>query len=244
MSQYLHLHTSSDYQSVSATATNFILDELPHKPDLLLCVASGSSPLGAYRGLAKACAQNPDLFARLRILKLDEWGPLPAEHPGSCEYYVQRELIGPLHITPDRYLTIPGDAPEPEAACRRYAEVLDASGPIDLCVLGLGLNGHLGLNEPADWLCDTVHVAELAEESKAHPMLQAGSPAALSPSYGLTLGMGDILRSRKILLIVSGASKRVPLQQFLTRQISTRFPASLLWIHSDVTLLSDRDAHQ
>ncbi len=117
--------------------------------------------------------------------------------------------------------------------------VVAAEGPIDLCVLGLGVNGHLALNEPAASLLPTAHVARLSQASLRHPML-ANSPKL--PAYGLTLGMADILVSRDILLLVSGVNKREPLKRLLRREITTEFPASFLWLHPNWTLLCDQNA--
>jgi galactosamine-6-phosphate isomerase len=225
---------------LSRKGAELILTEIQRNSGLLLCVASGSSPLGVYHNLAEARSENTSLFAGLRVIKLDEWGPLAAADPASCEYYVRREVIEPLGVSPERYLTFAGDAADPEEECRRYAAALNASGPIDIAVLGLGTNGHLGLNEPAAWLHDSVHVAELAEESRCHGML---AEAHTQPSFGLTLGLGDILRSRMIVLLVSGAKKRDAMNRLLTHQITTEFPASLLWTHRNTVIIVDREAH-
>lgn len=240
MGEHARIVIAQDYEALSCQGAEFVIGELQRRPDLLMCVASGGSPLGTYRHLAGRCRREPTLFSRLRVVKLDEWGPLGAADPASCEFYVRKEVVDPLSVAPGRYLTLAGDAADPEEACRRYAADLAAAGPIDLCVLGLGANGHLGLNEPSEWLHDTVHVADLARDSQGHAML---STARTRPTHGLTLGMGDILRSRKILLLVNGAHKREPLRRLLMRRITTQFPASLLWTHGDLTVLCDREAH-
>jgi len=116
---------------------------------------------------------------------------------------------------------------------------LEREGPIDVCVLGLGTNGHIAMNEPAASLKPTVHVAKLTAETLGHSMLASSKKI---PSFGLTLGMTEILASREILLLVSGASKREPLQLFMRREITTLFPASFLWLHPNWTLLCDRAA--
>lgn len=230
---------SRDYDEMSARGADRFMAELRQKPGLLMCAATGSSPLGFYRELARRREAAPDLFARMRVIKLDEWGPLPADEPASCEAYIRREIIEPLRITPDRYLTFAGDAADPVAECARFAETIAQHGPIDFCVLGIGANGHLGLNEPADSLSETVHVAELAEASQQHGML-AG--ARVQPQYGMTMGMGDILRSRALLLLVSGASKREPMRTFMRGGVTTAFPGSFLWLHGNLTVICDNDA--
>lgn len=228
-----------DDDAVGRFGAEVIESELARAPGALLCAASGGSPLGAYRELARRCADNPERFSRLRVIKLDEWGPLAADDPASCEFYVRKEVVDPLHVAEDRYFTLAGDAADPRAECRHYAETLDKVGPIDICVLGLGVNGHLGLNEPASFLHDRVHVADLAENSQGHAML---ANARVQPTFGLTLGMGDILRSRFIVLFVNGGKKREALRQLLTREITTSFPASLLWLHSNTLIICDRAA--
>ena len=119
------------------------------------------------------------------------------------------------------------------------AAALEAAGPIDLCILGLGLNGHLALNEPAESFDPFCHVATLAEQSRSHPMI---AESAAPVRQGLTLGLGDILRARRILLMVSGAAKRTPLARLAAPRITPTLPASFLWLHGDAVCLCDRDA--
>lgn len=234
------MHVAKDYLELSHRGARFMLEQLHQNPGLLLCVASGASPLGLYRNLAAHQKENPTVFAKLRVIKLDEWGPLSPEDPASCEYYIQKEIVRPLSISQERYLSMAGDAPDSEQECARCADGLGAAGPIDVCILGMGANGHLGLNEPAEWLHDTVHVAALASASFSHGMLtEARTPV----THGITLGIGDLLRSRRILLLVSGVHKREAMRQFLSRRITTQFPASILWTHRDLTVLCDRAAH-
>ena len=124
-------------------------------------------------------------------------------------------------------------------SARRVEAALAAAGPIDLCILGLGRNGHLALNEPAASFDPFCHVATLAEQSRTHPML-AGTAAPVR--QGLTLGLGDILRARRILLLVSGAAKQEPLARLADRRVTPALPASFLWLHGDAICLCDEDA--
>jgi putative deaminase/isomerase len=228
-----------DYDAMSRHAAELIVASVRGRPDLLLCTATGSSPTRTYELLAERHRREPGLFSRLRLIKLDEWGGLPPEDPGTCESYLRRHLVDPLNISPDRYHTFRGDAPDAEAECRNIERTLGNHGPIHLCVLGLGVNGHLGFNEPADALHPGPHVAPLSEQSLAHPMVRHARGRV---RYGLTLGMGDILRAQKILLLVNGRHKRDPLRRLLTPHVSTRFPGSFLWLHPDVTVLCDTEA--
>ena len=228
-----------DADALSRRGAMLVIEALRHTPSLLLCTATGASPTGLYAGLTDHCRAEPDLFRVLRIVELDEWGGLHADAPGSCGASLRRHVLDPLAISEDRYLGFRGDAPDSEAECRRVAERLDAWGPIGVAVLGLGLNGHLGLNEPSDVLRPHAHVATLTPETLRHPML-GGAP--LPRPYGLTLGMSDLLQAKRLLLLVSGAHKRDALRRLLSSGITTYFPASLLKLHPNARILCDRDA--
>jgi galactosamine-6-phosphate isomerase len=227
------------YEAMSRQAARVIDQELRRRPDLLLGAATGSSPARTYELLGERCQQEPQLFSRLRVLKLDEWGGLPMDHPATCETHLRYQLIRPLRLAEDRYAGFRSQPTDPRGECARISDWLAGHGPIDVAVLGLGLNGHLALNEPAETLPALAHVAALTPESLQHSMLRSGP---VRPSFGLTLGVGELLRSRKILLLVNGRHKRAQLERLLTPEISTRFPASFLWMHADVTVFCDREA--
>ena len=228
-----------NYEAMSRQAADHILNALAAKPDLLLCAAGGTSPARTYELLAAHHPRNSATFAHLRLVKLDEWGGLRRDDPGSCETQLRTALIDPLTLDVDRYFGFNNDAADPKAECERIRAKLAAEGPIDLCLLGLGVNGHVAMNEPAASLPPFAHVAQLTEHSLRHPML-ANSKA--KPTYGLTLGLGEILAAREILLLVSGVSKREPLKRLMTRELTTDFPASFLWLHPQCILLCDREA--
>jgi galactosamine-6-phosphate isomerase len=228
-----------DVESLSRMAAQRVLEALNRKPDLLLCPASGSTPLRTYELLAERSALRPDEFRSLRLVKLDEWGGLAMDDPGTCENQIQTFVIAPLGITVDRTFGFDSNPPDPEAECSRIRRRFASEGPIDLCILGLGMNGHVAMNEPAPFLQAEAHVATLAESTLRHPML---ADSRSKPTFGLTLGMKEILTSREILLLVAGAKKREPLRKLLRREITTEFPASFLWLHPNWTLLCDNEA--
>jgi putative deaminase/isomerase len=226
-------------EALARRAANAIVDAVRGQPDLLLCLASGSTPTRTYDLVGLRGRDEPALFERVRVLKLDEWAGLDMDDPSTCEVHLRQHLLDPLGIPPERYVGFRGDAIALEAECAHIATVLEEQGPIDLCVLGLGLNGHLGLNEPGPELHPGPHVAPLSRTSLDHPMVRR---ARAHIRHGVTLGMGDILRSRKVLLLVSGAHKREAMARLRDPRVSTSFPASLLWLHGDVTCLCDREA--
>lgn len=225
----------ADHETMSRYAADWLAGHLLEKPDALVCLASGATPTRAYELLAERHVAEPRLFDRMRVIKLDEWGGLAMDDPASCEQHLRRVLIDPLGLT-DRYVAFDGQNPTPDDECNRVARWLAENGPIDVCVLGLGVNGHIGFNEPGPFLQPHAHVAKLSPTSLTHAMIRH---AAVRPTYGLTLGMADLLQSRHILLLVSGPTKREPLARLLTAPISTEFPASLLTLHGNVTLLCD-----
>jgi galactosamine-6-phosphate isomerase len=229
---------SSDYKEMSGHAASLVLEEIQDKPDLLLCVATGSSPEGLYRELAATAGRKPDLFNRLRILKLDEWGGIPENHPASCEYYVNNEILKPLRIPRDRYISFASDPESLDLESGRIRSRILSEGPIDICILGLGKNGHLGLNEPAPMLKPYAHVTALTDTSLEHSMIAS---LEQKPTYGLTLGLQEILSSKKIIMLVAGKGKKQVAEKLMEGKISTHLPASFLWLHPHVECLVDSE---
>jgi galactosamine-6-phosphate isomerase len=228
----------ADHEAMSRFAVEWIAGSIAAKAESLLCLATGSTPTRTYELLAERYAGNPRLLAEARLLKLDEWGGLAMDDPASCQAHLRRIVVDPLGLA-DRYIAFQSQPADPTAECQRIAAWLQHNGPIDLCVLGLGTNGHLGFNEPAPFLQPHAHVARLSAASLGHAMLVE---ARSRPAYGLTLGMADLLQARQILLLVSGPAKREPLRQLLRGQISTQFPASLLHLHPSALILCDSAA--
>jgi galactosamine-6-phosphate isomerase len=235
----LNVTVAPDAGSVAKRGAEIVVEQLRQNPGLLFCASAGASPTGLYRELAQKAAVEPSLFKQMRVVKVDEWGGLRMDNLATCEVDLTAKLLVPLRVGADRYEGFRSDAPDPQLECRRLTEWLSRHGPIDLCVLGLGANGHVAMNEPSEALCPHAHVAQLAVTSLQHPMLKANSA---KPDYGLTLGMGDIMSARKILLPVLGTHKQEVLKKLLTPAISTFFPASFLWLHPDVTVLCDEEA--
>jgi len=223
-----------DYEAMSLAAAQMVYAAMQAKPDLLLCAATGNSPTGLYLQLQKYYAERKEDFQDLRVLKLDEWGGLHAEHPATCEYYLQQYLIQPLGINRERYFGFDANTKDPEQECARVQAVLEANQPIGVCILGMGVNGHMGLNEPAEHLIDHCHMAQLAATTLNHDMV---SDLETKPAYGLTLGVKDILAAQHIILLVAGAGKEKATQELLSGRITNEYPATHLWAHQKVDCL-------
>jgi galactosamine-6-phosphate isomerase len=234
MSQSLpEMIVTDDYESMSRVAAAAVLEMVHTKPEALVCVATGASPAGVYACLAQHRAS----LGQVRVLKLDEWGGLAPDDPATCEVYIRQHVLEPWGVPRERYLGFISDAPDPQAECERVARVIALAGGIDVCILGMGADGHIGLNYPAAELPPGPHPTDAS--TLRHAMLDA---ACGVPTHGLTLGMADVLRSRRIVLVVNGESKAAAVQRLGSGGLSTGFPASLLWLHPDVTCVLDRAA--
>ncbi len=225
----MNINYFSDTETMSQQATKIVLEQVRQDPESLLCTATGNSPKKLYQNLA----QHAKLFEKTRIIPLDEWIGLPTPE-GSCFSYIKEYVLNPLQIPSAHYFGFNADATPLEQECLRIQELLSREGPIDVCILGLGKNGHLGFNEPAEELQAHCHIANLAAQSQEHNMI--GS-APTKPTKGLTLGMQDILAAKKILLLVSGEGKELATEQLLSGTITTDCPATWLWKHDNIECL-------
>jgi galactosamine-6-phosphate isomerase len=173
------------------------------------------------------------------VVKLDEWGGLEPGSTFTSEYDVQTKFIQPLGITSDRYLTIDPFTADPAGDCQKMKTALEQSGPVDICILGIGVNGHIALNEPADVLNPGFHMCKLAESTLNNGMIKS---LKQPPTFGMTMGVGEILQSKKILLFIAGSGKKEAFERLLKSEVNTQFPASLLWLHPNVDVLVDERA--
>ncbi len=214
-------------ESLDEAASDWIIKEIKSKNKTLISAATGNSATGTYKKLVQKKDQIP--IDQLSFIKLDEWHGLEMKDAGSCEQYLQEHLLKPLQISPSKFTSFDSMTSTPEKECQRIQGWLQDNGPIDICILGLGLNGHIAFNEPGAHLIPGIHIAQLSTASLAHKMI---SEAKKKLQNGLTLGMRDILQSRKILLIVNGKHKAGVLEQLMQEKIDTSFPASFLWLHS------------
>jgi len=227
------------YHDLSNKASILIIDQIKRKNNLLLCTATGNTPIETYNLLSNEYKKKPELFSQLQIIKLDEWGGIPLKHPSSCESYLKKHLLQPLNIPPSRYIGFNSNPISPEDECNTVQQRINEKGPIDLCILGLGMNGHLALNEPNYELNPYCHRAKLSDISLQHSML---SRMGTKPTFGLTLGMANILQSKKIIILISGTQKKDIVKQFLSKKITTFLPASFLWLHNDVICIIEKNA--
>ena len=226
-----------DYEEMSALAATFTFNVLLEKKNLLLCAATGNSPTGLYSKLVEKIGNDRSLNREIRIIKLDEWGGVPENHEVTCERYLQKHVLEPLNIREEKYISFKSDPVDPNDECIRIQTELEREGPIDVCILGVGKNGHIGFNEPGKSLHLHCHYAKLTEASLSHTMVER---MRQKPSYGMTLGMKDILDSRLIILLITGNQKADIRKKLLDEKVRTDLPASFLWLHPNVECLIDQ----
>jgi glucosamine-6-phosphate deaminase len=212
-----------------------ILEALNRKPDILLGLATGETPLGVYRRLADACRDGKADFSRARTVNLDEY--VGCREEDSYRKFMFDNLFSHINLPPQN-ITIADHQAEPEAEVKRLRGFFERN-TVDLQLLGIGPNGHIGFNEPDETLEALVHITPLAQATiEANARWFADGAV---PERAITMGMGDILRARSVLLIVKGESKREVLRGLLnSTAVTTRNPATLLHLHPDVTLIAER----
>ncbi|MCZ2475060.1 glucosamine-6-phosphate deaminase [Aquirufa ecclesiirivi] len=228
-----------NYAELSEKASASIIQSVKEKPDLLFCAATGGSPTGMYAQMHQAHVADPSLFSAMRTIKMDEWGIIPSEHPDSCESYLKKHLLGPLDISEGRYVSFDTQVKDFQAECDRVQSYIEQEGPMDICILGLGKNGHIAFNEPGEYLQAPFHKAILAESTIQHdPALSQGA----EPAFGLCVGMEGILQAKKIIFLITGKGKQDAYKTIMERKITTNCPATFLWMHPNVECYVDQDA--
>lgn len=239
----MNLIVCKNYEEVSAEAAKIVFEQIKQKPDSVLGLATGSTPEGLYANMIRANQAGEISFRDVRTVNLDEYYPIRPENDQSYRYFMNQKLF--LHIDIDRSNThVPdGTAADPQKEGLRYEQLISDLGGIDLQVLGIGQNGHIGFNEPDTELDAITHKTDLTPSTIAVNSRFFASEEDV-PKQALTMGMRSILNARKIILLACGKEKHTALQHLLNGKISTHWPASLLNLHSDVTVICDTAARE
>ncbi len=222
----------NDYHSMSMAGAALIISELKRKKDIFLCTATGNSPKGIYRELVRINKNPNRLFSQVRILKLDEWLGLETNSEGTCERYLKEHLLLPLNIPGDRFVTF-GKEEASTLSFERITSILYKS-PVDICILGMGKNGHLGFNEPGSGPDSTIRKVKLDSQSQKYILIN-GVKRRLDT--GITLGIREILMAKKIILLITGSGKTAAKEKFLEAKINSHWPVTYLWKHNNVVCL-------
>ena len=232
---------TEDYAAMSAQAAALIAAQVAEKPDCVLGLATGSTPIGAYRELVRRHLEEGLSFARVRSVNLDEYLGLAPGHCQSYRYFMQVNLFDHVDILPENTHVPNGLADDPEAEGARYDALIAALGGIDLQLLGLGHNGHIGFNEPGPSFVLPTHPVELTQSTiNANSRLFASRDEV--PKRAITMGIRGIMGARRVLVAVSGADKADAVASAFAGPVTPEVPASILQLHPDVVLAGDRAA--
>ena len=230
-----------NYDDMSARAAAIIGEQVKKKPDSVLGLATGSTPIGTYQRLIAMHREGLD-FSRVTSYNLDEYYPLSPENDQSYRYFMNKQLFEHINIPLSRTHVPNGLAKDPEKECADYDRAIDEAGGIDVQLLGIGVNGHIGFNEPDEALVAATHLTDLTESTVTANARFFASREDV-PTKALTMGVGSILKAKKILLLASGANKHEAIKILLSGKVTTACPATVLHLHSDAVLLCDRAAY-
>jgi glucosamine-6-phosphate deaminase len=231
---------SSD--DVAAALADRVASTLQAKPDAVLGLASGRTPVDGYAELRRLHAAGSTDWSRASTFNLDEFAGIDSRHPGSFRTFMERHLFEGVNLPVAQIHFLNGVAKDLDAECDRYEAAIAAAGGIDLQLLGIGTNGHIGFNEPGDDLPVRTHRVRLMESTKRDNAMLFGNDPSRVPAEALSMGIGTILRARRIVLVATGDKKAECIRQATSGRLTTRVPASMLQVHSDVELLLDREA--
>ena len=237
----MRIYQEADYAAMSRRAANIISAEVIRKPDCVLGLATGSTPVGTYQNLAEWNKQGDLSFKEVRSVNLDEYKGLAPTHDQSYRYFMQTNLFDHIDIHVANTHVPDGLASDPDAECARYDELVRSLGYADLQLLGLGRNGHIGFNEPDDCFTKPTHVVDLTQ-STIDANARFFESADDVPRQALTMGIGCIMAARRILIIASGEDKAEAVYNAFCGPITPQCPASILQLHPDVVLVGDKAA--
>ncbi|MCL2225466.1 MAG: glucosamine-6-phosphate deaminase [Defluviitaleaceae bacterium] len=233
------IFVEKDYAALSRRSAQIIKARLEEKAASVLGLATGSTPIGTYEELVRLFNAGEIDFSQVTAFNLDEYFPVTKENNQSYAYFMRKNLFGFVNV---KETNIPnGEAKNHETECAEYEKKIAASGGIDLQILGIGNNGHIGFNEPTDVFPSVTHYVELdASTIKANARFFANESEV--PRHAITMGIKTIMQAKKILLLASGAGKANIIRDALFGAITPANPSSVLQLHHDVTVIVDEDA--
>ena len=237
----MKLYAVKNYDEMSRKAANIIAAQMVLKPNSVLGLATGSTPVGTYQNLIEANKNGDIDFSEITTINLDEYQGLDANHDQSYRYFMNDNLFNHVNIRKECTYVPDGTIADADKACSAHEEIIRTSGGIDLQLLGIGGNGHIAFNEPCDHFPAETHVVTLTEETR-----EANSRFFASiddvPTHAYTMGIGSIMSAKKILLLANGEAKAQALYDTVYGPITPQVPASVLQLHPDVTIIADEAA--
>lgn len=237
----MRIYKAKDYEEMSRKAAGIVSAQIIMKPDCVLGLATGSTPVGLYKQLIE-WYRNGDLdFSGVRTVNLDEYKGISRENDQSYYYFMHQHLFDRVNIDPERTNVPNGMEPDAEKECGRYEELIRSLGGVDLQLLGLGHNGHIGFNEPGEAFEKETHCVDLTESTiEANKRFFASADDV--PKQAYTMGIKTIMQAKKILIVVNGENKADIVERAFFGPVTPEVPASILQLHNDVTLVGDEEA--
>jgi len=230
-----------NYYEISIQSAQLIAKQITKKKNSVLGLATGQSPVGMYQELIKMFKRGDIDFSEVRTFNLDEYYGLPSKHPQSYHYYMWDTFFEYINIKKENIHLLNGATENIKEECNQYEILIQKHGGIDLQILGIGDNGHLGFNEPAIGLNSKTHLVNLSEET-----IQANSQyfddIQKIPRQALTMGIGTIMKAKKIVLLANGRKKSQAIERTIHGPVSTEVPATVLQLHNNVLLIIDEEA--
>ncbi len=237
----MRIIATENYEAMSHQAANIVASQITLKPDSVLGLATGSSPIGLYKELIARYEKGDLDFSKIKSVNLDEYVGLAATHDQSYRYFMQDNLFNHVNIDVANTYVPNGMAADPEAECKRYDEVIRSMGGVDIQVLGLGHNGHIGFNEPSDVFHLGTYLVNLKEGTiDANARFFASRDDV--PRQALTMGIQSIMLARQILVVVSGEDKANAVKACFGGPVTPSVPGSVLQLHPNVILVADKAA--
>ena len=233
---------AKDYNDMSRKAANIISAQVIMKPNCVLGLATGGSPVGTYAQLVDWYNKGDLDFADVTTVNLDEYRGLPRTHEQSYWYFMQENLFKHVNVKPDRIHVPDGSNPDAEAACREYDQIIQDVGGIDLQLLGIGVDGHIGFNEPGDAFELGTHCVDLTESTIEANKRFFDNNVDLVPKQAYTMGIKTIMQARKVLMVANGANKAEIIKKAFFGPVTPEVPASILQMHPDFILVGDEEA--
>ena len=235
----MRIYVTENYQEMSRQAANILSAQIILKPDCVLGLATGSSPIGTYDQLVEWYKKGDLDFSEVKTVNLDEYKGLTKDNDQSYYYFMHHHLFDRVNINLDNTNVPDGREPDSDKECARYEELIRSMGGVDIQLLGIGHNGHIGFNEPDSVFAKTTHCVDLTESTiEANKRFFASADDV--PRQAYTMGIGTIMKAKKILLIVSGEDKAEILAKAFYGPITPEVPASILQLHDDVILVADK----
>lgn len=237
----MKIYKAKDYKDMSRKAANIISAQVIMKPNCVLGLATGSTPIGTYDQLVEWYNKGDLDFSEVTTVNLDEYKGLPRTNDQSYYYFMHQHLFDRVNIDPERTNVPNGMEPDAEKECGRYEALIRSLGGVDLQLLGLGHNGHIGFNEPGESFEKETHCVDLTESTiEANKRFFASADDV--PKQAYTMGIKTIMQAKKILIVVNGENKADIVERAFFGPVTPEVPASILQLHNDVTLVGDEEA--